>query len=198
MYLYRHGCLPPGVFGKEIGYRKENLIFYRPQTKFAKVMILHVSVCPQGMGVSRPTPSGRLRGLAGRCLQAHTHGGGLGVWQGLGSPGPHPGGRVWGVWLEGVSRPTPGGGGVSQHALRQTPPADSRPLLEAVRILLECIYLTRRINAKHLELWFGFKSFKLLINHCDISKNIFYHLHFLSQTENDQMLWNKKEIGNDQ
>ena len=43
-------------------------------------------------GVSRPTPKGRLRGLAGR----------------------------------GFSRPTPGGcpgpGGVSQHALRQTPP----------------------------------------------------------------------------
>ena len=28
---------------------------YRPQTKFAKVMFLHVSVCPQE-GVSRPRP----------------------------------------------------------------------------------------------------------------------------------------------
>ena len=37
----------------------------------------------------------------------------------------------------GVSRPTPGGG-VSQHALRQTPPG-WRLLLRAVRILLECI-----------------------------------------------------------
>ena len=36
---------------------------YLPQTKFAKVMFLHVSVCPQG-GL-RPTPGERLRGLAG-------------------------------------------------------------------------------------------------------------------------------------
>ena len=67
------------------------------QTKFAKVMFLHVSVCPQGAGipaciagfcpggVPRPIPGGKLRGLA---------------WGG--SPGPHP--------------------GVSQHALRQTLP----------------------------------------------------------------------------
>ena len=64
------------------------------------------------MGVSRPTPGGKLGGLAGRegGLQAHTQGG---------SPGP---------------------GGVSQHALRQTPPLHSRRLLlRAVHILLECI-----------------------------------------------------------
>ena len=80
-------------------------------------------------GVSRPTPGGgcRLGCLAGR------------------SPGPHSGGRLGGLagglqahtWgggvgrlgicpvglqdhTQGVSRPTPGG--VSQHALRQTPP----------------------------------------------------------------------------
>ena len=40
-------------------------------------------------------------------LQGHTQGGGWGVWPG-----------------EGISNPTPGGGGVSQHAMRQTPPAD--------------------------------------------------------------------------
>ena len=34
---------------------------YRPQTKFAKVMFLHVSVCPQG-GVSRPRPRGDIEG----------------------------------------------------------------------------------------------------------------------------------------
>ena len=67
---------------------------YRPQTKFAKVMFLHVSVCPQG-GFSRPTPrGGRLRGLGGG-----------------GSQGLHLGGC-----------PGPGQGDVSQHALRQTPP----------------------------------------------------------------------------
>ena len=66
-----------------------------PQTKFAKVMFyMCLSVCPGG------------------CLQAHIQGQGVGVRR--------------------VSRPTPGGGvprprlgwgvGVSQHALRQTPP----------------------------------------------------------------------------
>ena len=52
--------------------------YYRPQTKFAKVMFLHVSVCPQwGGGFSRPTPGGgRLKGLAGgRGLQANSWGG---------------------------------------------------------------------------------------------------------------------------
>ena len=72
--------------------------------------------------LSRPTPQGKLRGLARGGLQAHSRGG---------SPGPH---------LGGVSRPTPGGGCVcvSQHALRQTPP-HGRLLPRAVRILLECI-----------------------------------------------------------
>ena len=72
----------------------------------------------------------------------------------VGCLGPHPGGRLGGlVW--GVSRPTPRGcvqghtrrvqahaqGGVSQHALRQTPPPPPSRclLLWAVRILLECI-----------------------------------------------------------
>ena len=70
-------------------------------------------------GVPGPHPRGRLRGLAG------------------GPPGPHPGGRLRGLAGRGVSGPTPGGGdcrttpggcpspgpgGVSQHALRQTPP----------------------------------------------------------------------------
>ena len=75
--------------------------------------------CSEG-GVSRPTPRGRLRGLAG--------GGGFsrptprGRLRGLagGSPGPHPGAVFrptpgWGC-------PGPGRGGVSQHALRQTAP----------------------------------------------------------------------------
>ena len=54
-----------------------------------------------------PHPKGSLWGLAGGGgLQAHTC---------RGSPGPHPGGSPG---------PYPGGrGGVSQHALRQTPPA---------------------------------------------------------------------------
>ena len=95
---------------------------YHPQTKFAKVMFLHVSVCPQGVGV----------------VSQHA-----GVWPG-GSPGPHRGEGVPRPTPEGVSRPTSRGvsrptpRGVSQHALRQTPPS-RQLLLRAVRILLECI-----------------------------------------------------------
>ena len=88
--------------------------FYRTQTKFAKVMFLHLSVCPR-VGVSRPRPRGEVGG------------------SGLGDLGPDPGGMFGGL-ARGVSRPThgggcvqpqaweaPGRGGVSQHALRQTP-----------------------------------------------------------------------------
>ena len=97
-----------------------------------RLCFLHVSVCPQGggypsmpcrwypmhalqisKGVSRPTPRGKFRGLAG--------GGGR-------SPGPHPGGSP-GSHPRGSPgshpRGSPGphlGGCVSQHALRQTPP----------------------------------------------------------------------------
>ena len=39
----------------------------------------------------------------------------------VGCLGPHPGGRLGGSGWEGGFRPTPGDGGVSQHALRQTP-----------------------------------------------------------------------------
>ena len=75
-------------------------------------------VSQHALQVSRPTPGGKLRGLA---------------W---GVSRPTPRGEVEGSGLRGVSRPTPGGGvegsglgGVSrptlgglQHALRQTPP----------------------------------------------------------------------------
>ena len=98
--------------------------FYRPQTKFAKVMFLHVSVCPQGGGIPaclagpQAYTKGEVEGSGGGGLQAHTRG--------------EVGGSGW-----GVSRPTPGG--VSQHALRQTPPPSTQLLLLAVHILLECI-----------------------------------------------------------
>ena len=92
--------------------------FCRPQTKFAKVIFFHVSVCPRGEG---------------GYLQAHTQQGGWGVWLGglqahtrgevegsgwVGSPGPHLG-RFFRPTPGGVSRPRHWG--VSQHALRQTP-----------------------------------------------------------------------------
>ena len=97
---------------------------YHPQTKFAKVMFLHMSVCPQQEGwypsmhcrSPGPHPGGRLRGLAwGGGLQAHTQGKLRGLALGVsrstprgevegsglgGSPDPH---------LGGVSRPTPRG-----------------------------------------------------------------------------------------
>ena len=108
---------------------------YRPQTKFAKVMFLHLSIILFTGGVSRSTPRGMLGGLARGVSRppprGEVRGSGWGVSRpppkgrlgGLagGSPDPHPGG----------SRPTPGGFGVclqtqagsgSQHALRQTPP----------------------------------------------------------------------------
>ena len=73
--------------GDEISIQSNG--FYRPQTKFAKFMFLHVSVCPRGGGipaclaglqggVSRSTPRGVSRPRPG-----------VG-----GSPGPHPGGGV--------------------------------------------------------------------------------------------------------
>ena len=56
--------------------------YYRPQMKFAKVMFLHVSVCPQwGGGFSRPTPGGGVKGSGGGGVSRQTAGGG-------GCPGP--------------------------------------------------------------------------------------------------------------
>ena len=91
--------------------------YYRPQTKFAKVMFLHVSVILStvgvgggvpaciGGGIPGPHPGGKLRGLA---------------W---GVSMPTPRGESWVVWLGGGGFPGLHSGGVSQHALRQTPPA---------------------------------------------------------------------------
>ena len=98
---------------------------YRPQTKFAKVMFLHVSVILfTGGRVSRPIPEGKFGGSEqGRGLQAHTQ---EGSWGGLagGSPGPYPGGRLgvlaWGGLQTQVGR---GGRGVypSMHWGRHPP-----------------------------------------------------------------------------
>ena len=80
-----------------IDHLSTEIHIYRPQTKFAKVMFLHVSVCPWWGWVGG--------------IQAHTQGEAEGSGWG-GSPGPHPGG-CWGVWPGGVSRPTPRGRFVS-------------------------------------------------------------------------------------
>ena len=71
---------------------------------------------------------GEVEGSGWGGLQAHK--GGVDGSGGGGSPSTHPG--------EVVSRP----GGVSQHALRQTPPS-RRLLLRAVRIVLECILVLK-------------------------------------------------------
>ena len=108
--------------------------FYRPQIKFAKVMFLHLSV---SHSVHR-----------GVCLGPYP-GNGWWVWLG-GCLGPQPGEVGRGLAREcphthlggvGMSRPTPWGvqvqahGGVSQHALSQTPPS-IQLLVWVVRILL--------------------------------------------------------------
>ena len=109
------------------------VVYYRPQTKFAKVMFLHLSVI-LFMAVSHPRGGllpreGRDRGSPnqGSPTQGGSpgpHKGGLQAHTWRGSPGPHPGGvqvphqgdlqahtqgclqaHTW-----GVSRPTPGGG----------------------------------------------------------------------------------------
>ena len=111
--------------------------FYRPQTKFAKVMFLHVSVILSGGGgaaipaciaggipalqqvsrgvsqhalqVSRPTPRGKVEGdLAGGVSRPKTKGEVEGDLAG-GVSRPTPNGEVAGDLARGVSRPTPGG-----------------------------------------------------------------------------------------
>ena len=91
LYIYR--ARPVHLFLKSVAY-------YRPQTKFAKVIFLHLSFCSQG-------------GVAG-VLQVHTRGGGWKVWPGW-PPDPHSGGfqaHTRGVCVQR---------GGSQHALSQTP-----------------------------------------------------------------------------
>ena len=73
-----------------------------------------VVVSQQACRFPGPHPGGKFRGMVSGQggLQAHTHGGSLGGWHlARGSPGPHPG-KSWGGSGSGVSRPTPGGGGL--------------------------------------------------------------------------------------
>ena len=99
---------------------------YGPQTKFAKVMFLHVSVCPRGGGwyPSMPCRSpggGAYPSMPCRFPGPHSRGSLRGLAEG-GSPGPHKGEGGLQAHTQGGS-PGPYLGGVSQHALRQTPPA---------------------------------------------------------------------------
>ena len=90
--------------------------------------------------MSRPRPRGEVGGSGQGGVSRPTPGGSRPT---RGGPGPHLRGVQAQPW--GVSRPSPGGcsgpgpGGVSQHALRQTPLPSRWLLLWVVRILLECI-----------------------------------------------------------
>ena len=126
-------------------------LFYRLQTKFAKVMFLQVSVCPGGGGIPACIAGGIPACLAAgggisaciaggipACLAA---GGGIPACIAGGIPACLAAGGVGqqGGWVHtqgklrgltrGGSMPTPGGvqahtrGCISQHALRQTPPS---------------------------------------------------------------------------
>ena len=109
----------------------EKANYYRPQTKFAKVMFLHVFDCPQSWGGWHPSmlcrspgphPGGKLRGLMGGQVSKPTPRGEV--------EGVAEGGLQAHTWGKGDSRSTPRGAlqahttgvCVSQHALRQTPP----------------------------------------------------------------------------
>ena len=163
-------------------------INYHLQTKFAKFMFLHMSVCPQGGGIpeflaggnpaclaglqgrlvsqhalqiSRPTPRGELEGSGWRGLQAHTQG-----WLrdlARGSPSPQPGG------LQAQTGGSPGlhPGGMCIPACTEVDPSPSWWLLpQAVRILLECILvgdvLERKRKGPDSPLFSNFTLRKLL------------------------------------
>ena len=142
--------------------------FYSLQTKFAKVMFLHVSVFPQGGGIPACLTGGIPACLAGLQGSVSFHRGvvsqhasqvvsqhALQVSRGVCIPAclagfqAHTQGGAWGVWLRGVSRPTPRGGCPSMHWGRP-PPADSY-----CYILLECILV---INCSH-KMFFTYKIY---------------------------------------
>ena len=107
-------------------------LFITVCNEVAKVMFLHVCVCPwRGLLWEVPAPRGA---CSGGCL----------VWRCLVLGGPAPGGSApRGCLVPG--RCLVLGELVSQHALRQTPsPQERRLLLRTLRILLECILVVQK------------------------------------------------------
>ena len=101
------------------------------RNEVTKVMFSQACVCPRGGGV---------------------HGPGEYMVQGVHGPGGYmvPGGcMVSGGCM--VKRRVHGLGGISQHALRQTPSPERWPLLRTVRILLECILVQNEVQAEIKE-----------------------------------------------
>ena len=85
-------------------------------------------ISQHALQVSRPTPGGKLRGLAWGGVSRPT--------PRMGSSGPHLGGGLW-AHTQGGS-PGPHLGGIPACTEADTP-SSRRLLLRAVRILLECI-----------------------------------------------------------
>ena len=132
--------------------------FYRPQSLRRLCFYTCLSFCPWGVGgggipgcLAGGIPA-CLAGLLGGILACLAGGvpaclAGLlgGILACLAGFQAHTQGGAWGVWPEGgLQAHTQGGlhvhmGGVSQHALRQSPLHSWWLLLWAVRILLECI-----------------------------------------------------------
>ena len=119
--LVKHSIIWVDDRQRFIADKFNNQIYYRPQTKFAKVMFLHVSVIlftGVGEGVLSQhalKQVSRREGTIPACFagfQAHTQGGKLrGIWPG-GSPGPQPRGKLRGIWPGGSAPegvPAPGG-----------------------------------------------------------------------------------------
>ena len=120
------------------------VMFYRPQTKFGKVMFLNLSVSDyvHRGGVSRPRPKGKVEVWMRGCL----------------GPDPDPGVRLWGL-AGGVqaqtrgSRPRPRDGGCpgpgpgpGEYICTEADPPSRWLLLWVVHILLECILVVKLIS----------------------------------------------------
>ena len=100
---------------------------YHPQTKFAKVMFLHMSVCPRGGGWY---PSMHCRWYPS--MPCRSPGGGWYPSMPCRSPGPHPGGKLRGLAWGEFPGPHLEGGGLQAHTWgvsRPTHGGVSRPTL---------------------------------------------------------------------
>ena len=138
--------------------------FYRPQTKFAKIMFSQVSVCPRGRGV-HGTGSMYGRGHAWQvgcvwqrvCMAGGVHGRGC-AWGACmaGEECVAGWGHAWrGHAWQGDVYGRVGGGGMHGRGVCGGEGVQERQLLQwAVRILLECIRVVLYISlASLLKTW---------------------------------------------
>ena len=130
--------------------------FYRPQTKFAKVMFLQVSVCPQGRGAcvaGEHVWQGACMVGVGVCMVGRgVHGRGVCMVRGI-----HGGGHVWQGGMHGRRCAWQGVCMAGGHVWWQVcvPCMPPRQILwlrhtvneRAVHILLECILVNNKIRS---------------------------------------------------